>query len=261
MYFSNNARRFRLSQQPVSMGELTSLTGPHLVNLRRNQDSSPDSMVGSSFCLTSIESILTKIRPLTILQSALTKTLDLKSSRINTYKKTGGEGVFEAMWNGQTPGRRMIRIRVIKEDGRPIRAIDSVGRNLLRVVDQLPFLYAVGISSVLLSSKSKRLGDFVAATMVVHERTLEDIKPVWQAALPTVALKLGSERLTPQDLALVESFLNRREALAADVRYNTAAQIVSRLRPKLQIPADISLRNEDLLEAIASERRSFARYT
>jgi uncharacterized RDD family membrane protein YckC len=168
--------------------------------------------------------------------------------------------LFESIWNGQTPGKRIIRIRVIKDDGRPIGAIESVGRNLLRIVDQLPFLYAIGIASVLLSNKSKRLGDFVAGTMVVHERTLEDIKPVWQSKVRSDGLRLGSERLTAEDLALIEAFLNRREALAGDVRYNTAVQIVNRLRSKLQIPDGVSLRNEELLEAVASEWRSSAKY-
>jgi uncharacterized RDD family membrane protein YckC len=168
---------------------------------------------------------------------------------------------FEAIWNGQTPGKRIIRIRVIKNDGRPIRTIESVGRNLLRIVDQLPFFYGFGIITVLLTKKSQRLGDLVAATMVVHEQTLEELKPVWRPAVAGDGPKLGSERLPAEDLALVEAFLNRRSALAADIRYNTAAQIVARLRPKLQIPAGINYRNEDLLEAIAAERRSSARYT
>jgi uncharacterized RDD family membrane protein YckC len=168
--------------------------------------------------------------------------------------------IFEALWNGQTPGKRMIRIRVIKDNGQPIRAIESVGRNLLRIVDQLPFFYAIGIISVLVSKKSKRLGDFVAGTIVVHERALEDIKPVWETGIASSELKLGSEHLTLEDLALVEAFLNRRSSLAADVRYNAAAQIVDRLKPKLQIPEGVSLRNEQLLEAIASERRALAKY-
>jgi uncharacterized RDD family membrane protein YckC len=167
---------------------------------------------------------------------------------------------FEALWNGQTPGKRMIRLRVIKDNGQPIRAVESVGRNLLRIVDQLPFLYAIGIASVLLSKKSKRLGDFVAGTIVVHERALEDIKPVWETAPVRDGLKLGSERLTLEELALVEAFLNRRSSLAGDVRYNAAAQIVDRLRPKLQIPEGVSLGNEPLLEAIATERRGSAKY-
>jgi uncharacterized RDD family membrane protein YckC len=169
--------------------------------------------------------------------------------------------IFEALWNGQTPGKRMIRLRVIKDNGQPIRAVESVGRNLLRIVDQLPLFYAIGIVSVLLSRKSKRLGDFVAGTIVVHERALEDIKPVWETHTASDELKLGSEHLTLEDLALVEAFLNRRSSLAGDVRYNAAAKIVDRLRPKLRMPEGVSLRNEQLLEAIASERRSAAKYT
>jgi uncharacterized RDD family membrane protein YckC len=169
--------------------------------------------------------------------------------------------IFEAVWNGQTPGKRMIRLRVIKDNGQPIRPIESVGRNLLRIVDQLPFFYAIGILSVLLSKKSKRLGDFVAGTIVVHERALEDVKPVWETASASDGLKLGSEHLTLEDLALVEAFLNRRSSLAGDVRYDAAAKIVDRLRPKLQIPEGVSLRNEQLLEAVASERRGSAKYS
>jgi uncharacterized RDD family membrane protein YckC len=168
---------------------------------------------------------------------------------------------FESLWNGQTPGKRLVRVRVIKDDGRPIRAVESVGRSVLRLVDQLPILYAVGIACVLLNRRNKRLGDLVAGTIVVHERNLEQIRPVWQVSPQAAGTRLGAEHLTPEDLALVEAFLNRREALAPDVRSRTAAQIVDRIRPKLAIPEGADLRNETLLEVIASERRSSARYT
>lgn len=167
---------------------------------------------------------------------------------------------FEALWNGQTPGKRMIQLRVIKDNGQPIHAIESVGRNLLRIVDQLPSFYAVGIACVLLNNKSKRLGDMVAGTIVVHERALKDVKPVWGVDTSSGAVKLGAERLTSDDLTLVETFLNRRSALAGDVRYSAAAKIVDRLRPKLRIPEGVSLRNEELLEAIVCERRGSAKY-
>ena len=66
--------------------------------------------------------------------------------------------------------------RVIKENDYPIRAIESVGRNLLRIVDQMPHFYPIGIASALISKKeSKRLGDFVAGTIVVHEGGGENI--------------------------------------------------------------------------------------
>src|SRR5580700_7294469 len=105
--------------------------------------------------------------------------------------------IFEAIWNGQTPGKRAVRIRVIKESGRPITPSESVARNLMRIVDQLPFFYGIGIASAVLSKQNKRLGDFVAGTIVVHERTLQDIKPFWEAAKTAATVKYGSERLSP----------------------------------------------------------------
>jgi uncharacterized RDD family membrane protein YckC len=168
--------------------------------------------------------------------------------------------LFEAIWNGQTPGKRAAKIRVIKESGRPITPAESVARNMMRIVDQLPIFYGIGIASVLLSKQNKRLGDFVAGTVVVHERGLQDIKPLWQTATLPAALKYGSERLSAEDFALVESFLNRRDALASDVRFRMAEQIANRIKPRLAImPADMPS-SEKLLEAIASERRANAGY-
>src|SRR5277367_1415113 len=80
--------------------------------------------------------------------------------------------IFEVLWNGQTPGKKKEGLRVIKDSGRPISPAEAIGRNLMRIVDQLPFLYALGICSVLLSRQNKRLGDFVAGTIVVHEKSL-----------------------------------------------------------------------------------------
>jgi uncharacterized RDD family membrane protein YckC len=168
--------------------------------------------------------------------------------------------LFEAIWIGQTPGKRVARIRVIKETGRPINAVESIARNILRLVDQLPVLYAVGIVTVLLNRKSKRLGDFVAGTIVVHERSLQDIKPLWQAASGAATFQYGSHSLSPEEFALIEAFLNRRDSLALDVRYKMAEQIVSRIRTQVATPAGDSLTGEKLLEAIAKERRSSAGY-
>src|SRR5262249_8050804 len=53
--------------------------------------------------------------------------------------------LFELFWRGQTPGKRLVGIRVIKESGRPVNAIESVGRNLMRAIDSFPFMYALGL--------------------------------------------------------------------------------------------------------------------
>ena len=53
--------------------------------------------------------------------------------------------VFEVVWKGQTPGKRVAGIRVIKESGRPINAFEAIGRNLMRAVDVMPGIYGVGL--------------------------------------------------------------------------------------------------------------------
>lgn len=172
--------------------------------------------------------------------------------------------IFEILWNGQTPGKKREGLRVIKDSGRPITLAEAVGRNLMRIVDQMPVLYAVGICSVLLSRQNKRLGDFVAGTIVIHEKSLLDAKPVWQsapAAQARPATTFGSERLSPEEFALVEAFLNRRSSLPSDVRFNMADRIATQIRPKLSLPPGELLYAEKLLEAVVHERRSSAGYS
>jgi uncharacterized RDD family membrane protein YckC len=172
--------------------------------------------------------------------------------------------LFEVLWNGQTPGKKKEGLRVIKDDGRPITPAEAIGRNLMRIVDQLPALYAIGICSVLLSRQNKRLGDFVTGTIVVHEKSLVDAKPVWEAT-PAVqtgpATSYGSERLTPEEFKLIEAFLNRRSSLPADVRFAMADRIATQIRPKLSVPPGELAYAEKLLEAVVLERRSSAGYS
>ncbi|HEV2619002.1 MAG TPA: RDD family protein, partial [Acidobacteriaceae bacterium] len=81
--------------------------------------------------------------------------------------------LFEAFWRGQTPGKRVMRIRVIQQTGRQVSLIESMGRNLVRVVDWLPAFYIVGVISLFVTRRQQRLGDLIAGTLVVHERQLE----------------------------------------------------------------------------------------
>jgi uncharacterized RDD family membrane protein YckC len=168
--------------------------------------------------------------------------------------------LFESIWNGQTPGKRLTHIRVIKDSGQPITAIDSVGRNLLRIVDQLPFAYGIGVLCAWISPQSKRLGDYVAGTVVVHEKPFETVAPQWNEPARASTHQYGANRLTPEEFALVETFLSRRNALDAGVRYDTAAGIVRRIESKLTFPPEGKPSAEKLLEELSYERRSMAGY-
>ena len=150
--------------------------------------------------------------------------------------------LFEILWSGQTPGKRLVGVRVIRENGYPIRPIDAVIRNLVRIVDWLPFFYAIGMACAFLTKGNKRLGDLVVGSIVVRETSLSDLRPVWQAGptssgpQPTFSGSLGGQNLNTEEGALVESFLSRRGALEPDVRFRIADEVLRKIRPKLTLP-------------------------
>jgi uncharacterized RDD family membrane protein YckC len=76
---------------------------------------------------------------------------------------------FEAMWGGQTPGKRLFRLAVLNDDGTPVRWPGALTRNLLRAADFLPFLYGVGLITMLVNRDFKRIGDLAAGTVVVYQ--------------------------------------------------------------------------------------------
>ncbi len=79
-------------------------------------------------------------------------------------------GMFETFWNGQTPGKRSLGLRVLRTDGSPINAGQAVLRNFLRFVDSQPFYtYLVGLVSATMTRRYQRLGDLACGTMVVAE--------------------------------------------------------------------------------------------
>ncbi|HEV2387802.1 MAG TPA: RDD family protein [Candidatus Acidoferrales bacterium] len=163
---------------------------------------------------------------------------------------------FEAVWNGQTPGKRVAELRVMKDDGRPIGAYGAITRNLIRLVDQLPGIYAVGIVAMLLSRQHKRLGDYVAGTVVVHEKSLQGMKPYpepgSQAAPPT----LDAGRISVEEFQLMDAFLRRRDSLEPHLRRDLAAQILARLAAKLGVAAPGWPESEKLIEALYQRVRT-----
>src|SRR5436305_7150476 len=87
--------------------------------------------------------------------------------------------IFETLRKGQTPGKCALKIRVIKDNGRPINVYEAVGRNVMRAIDALPTLYGVGLICMAVTKNNQRLGDLLAGTIVVHERAQTGLRPVW----------------------------------------------------------------------------------
>jgi uncharacterized RDD family membrane protein YckC len=103
--------------------------------------------------------------------------------------------VFEARFQGATPGKRACKLAVLRDDGTPVDWGASFIRNTLRVVDFLPLLYGVAIVSMFCTRDGKRLGDLAAGTVVVYcdEPALPALVP-GPVAPPPVALTVGEQR-------------------------------------------------------------------
>jgi len=152
--------------------------------------------------------------------------------------------LFEVLWEGRTPGKRVMRLQVLMEDGRPEGWGPAMLRSLLMFVDFLPLLYGAGLVAMLTGKEGRRIGDLAAGTVVVH---VPATPPTRKAAsggrpmLPSVPLSLEEQRaiaafaerapsLTPeraQELAgILEPLtglsgaegVSRLQALAAGIR-------------------------------------------
>lgn len=172
--------------------------------------------------------------------------------------------LFEALWHGQTPGKRVMRLRVMKDDGRPIGPLEAVARNLMRLVDQLPFLYGVAIVSVILSKQMKRLGDYVAGTVVVREEParIPAIAPAAAVAADPALdnWQYDAAAMTLDEYRLIETFFDRREQLDSELRWRMATDICRRILDKLGATSPIPGKPEAVLNKLASDFRTRGRY-
>ncbi len=180
---------------------------------------------------------------------------------------------FETLWSGQTPGKRIMKLRVVREDGRPVRFFEVFVRNLLRIaIDLEPFpSYAVGVVSIIFSARSKRVGDFVAGTVVVKERateapSLDEIikaSEIEQRRIERAApapFAADTRQLSDRELRAVESFLKRRFELAEPNRTALALRIAQPISLKLGIPCD-GVSPETILEEVERQHRAQSRYS
>ncbi|HLZ27168.1 MAG TPA: RDD family protein [Chloroflexota bacterium] len=154
--------------------------------------------------------------------------------------------LFEILWSGQTPGKRVVGVRVIRENGYPIRPIDAVIRNLVRMVDWLPFIYGIGVVTMLLNTRSKRLGDYASGTIVVREGARG---PVAMPAVSDGQESRGFE-LSNQDATLVRDFLLRRGAMHPRARTELAQRLAQSLAQRYSLPLEST--PEAFLERLTS---------
>jgi uncharacterized RDD family membrane protein YckC len=187
--------------------------------------------------------------------------------------------LFETFWNGQTPGKKLLKIRVIQLSGRQITFFEAMTRNLLRIFDAFPGFYFVGVIAMLCNRQHQRLGDLAAATLVVHERGSDE--PLWGGDGPRSITSGAFERaarepfleypegttlpddavahLTGEDLAVIDRFFSRILDMELDTRARIAERLAAQMLQKMNLPAPPEIKSERLLEIIARQMRSHGR--
>jgi uncharacterized RDD family membrane protein YckC len=180
--------------------------------------------------------------------------------------------VFELAWNGQTPGKRALKLRVVQASGMPVTVNGVLIRNLVRVFDFFPAFYGVGLISMFVTTHTQRLGDLAARTIVIHERSQLDLAEVREDYHVRYTLILRNQELpdyikvhllTEQDRRTVVSYLQRRDEMSG--REPIAAMLAGRIAEAMGIHDPIRFyslgRAEEFLEQVArafelSEQRS-----
>lgn len=153
--------------------------------------------------------------------------------------------VTEWYWRGQTVGKRLLRLRVIDQQGLRLQFSQIVIRNLLRLADALPFFYLLGGIVCLVSSRSQRLGDIGAGTLVIRapqiaEPDLDQIAPDKFNSLgqfPHLAARLR-QRLSPQEAAVFLQAVLRRDQFDPAERLRLFADLAQKLKTEVRFPEE-----------------------
>ncbi len=183
--------------------------------------------------------------------------------------------LFEAFWDGRTPGKRAAKIRVIQRTGQGIGLFEAMIRNLLRLIDQIPSIYVVGVISILVTRQQQRLGDLAAGTLVVHDRGklteaisstrtftsgLFETAPAAEKSIANPDLPVHAlQQLGAADLEVLEAFLVRRLDFDLDTRARLAQRIADGIQHRSGLCPQTGISTETFLEQLARDLRDTAR--
>ena len=144
--------------------------------------------------------------------------------------------VFDLLLSGSSPGKRALGLRVIHESGRPLTPSESILRNLLRAADILPLFYAIGISTMCLDRKFRRLGDLVAGTVVVREPRVRFRKGQTNIGAHEVFGRPERPALTREEISALSLFERRASQLGRGRAAELAEILAPLLRARFGVP-------------------------
>jgi len=166
--------------------------------------------------------------------------------------------LFEVRAAGRTPGKRVLGLRVVMADGAPVGLRASAVRNTIRLVEGVATFYVPAMVAILVTSNNQRLGDLAAGTVVTREAVADaGAEAAGERELPERLRGWDVSAVTPQELAVVRSFLARRSGFEPGARADIARKLAAGLAPRVAGPAsdqDPERFLEDLAEVKSSKR-------
>lgn len=160
--------------------------------------------------------------------------------------------LFEALWNGATPGKKALNIAVVNADGTPLRWPAAILRNVLRAADMLPIGYMVGLTSMAMDRQFRRLGDLAAATIVIHRDAGTARSPARKREARPARPMAPAVALTALEQRAVLDFAERRATWSAE-RGEELAGLAVPLVAGLEGPAAVA-RLESVAAALVERR-------
>ncbi|MDF2922078.1 MAG: hypothetical protein K0R57_992 [Paenibacillaceae bacterium] len=149
---------------------------------------------------------------------------------------------------GKTVGQRIVGLRVIQDNGRPVTVLSSILRNLLRVVDFLPSFYLVGLVVGFLHPKGKRVGDLLAGTVVIYdnrngqqEKKSQVMRTIGEEGWNISGFRLEDRHrrlVSRQDWLALEALIERRNELTEESLAKLSAELADYFRQRLEISAE-----------------------
>lgn len=168
----------------------------------------------------------------------------------------GYPAALETLWRGRTLGKAALGLRVVTVEGAPIRFRHAAIRSIFNLIDRYLFTGLVGILALLFSARNQRLGDIVAGTLVLRERSASRApRPVSfpvPAGLEPYVSTLDVTGLASEEYGAVRSFLLRAPSLPPDVRHDLALRLALPLTARLHTTPPTGVGPELFLACVAS---------
>jgi uncharacterized membrane protein SpoIIM required for sporulation/uncharacterized RDD family membrane protein YckC len=159
---------------------------------------------------------------------------------------------YEGFRDGQTIGKKAMRIRVVQDGGFPVTFRAAAVRNLVRLIDMQPGgSWGIAALAMMLHPRTKRLGDMAAGTVVVRDRTGQ---PIPEDRAPDVPAAVGRPALSDQEFGALSMYVQRRATLEYAVRTQLAGTLTQRLAPRVGVdPRGLQVTSDQFLGMVYEE--------